>query len=201
MNRVSLRFTKKSNVARVAASSSHLWPERRPKRSSDALRRRDVRFLSIDPAHARFRSLFLHRVNDKRVPASVSRSHRASPSPSRAHVARVRPFVRPPRARIPRRLVRRPRTLMMMNGRPNSSNASDMVPSRAAGLIVRRRRRRSIDRPTDRPTAGAAGWFTYSTVVVFYRLQTIRTSATDVVYDAKIIKRRILLVLMCVDVC
>jgi hypothetical protein len=40
---------------------------------------------------------------------------------------------------------------MMMNGRPNSSNASDMVPSRAAGLIVRRRRRRSIDdRPTDR---------------------------------------------------
>jgi hypothetical protein len=36
---------------------------------------------------------------------------------------------------------------------------------------------------------------------VFYRLQTIRTSATDVVYDAKIIKRRILLVLMCVDVC
>ena len=189
MNRVSLRFTKKSNVARVAASSSHLWPERRPKRSSDALRRRDVRFLSIDPAHARFRSLFLHRVNDKRVPASVSRSHRASPSPSRAHVARARPFVRPPRARIPRRLVRRPRTLMMMNGRPNSSNASDMVPSRAAGLIVRRRRRRSIDRPTDRPTAGAAGWFTYGTVVVFYRLQTIRTSATDVVYDAKIVKR------------
>lgn len=59
----------------------------------------------------------------------------------------------------------------------------------------------TIDRSTDRPTAGAAGWFTYSTVVVFYRLQTIRTSATDVVYDAKIIKRRILLVLMCVDVC
>ena len=201
MNRVSLRFTKKSNVARVAASSSHLWPERRPKRSSDALRRRDVRFLSIDPAHARFRSLFLHRVNDKRVPASVSRSHRASPSPSRAHVARARPFVRPPRARIPRRLVRRPRTLMMMNGRPNSSNASDMVPSRAAGLIVRRRRRRAIGRSIDRPTAGAAGWFTHSTVVAFYRLQTIRTSATDVVYDAKIIKRRILLVLMCVDVC
>lgn len=133
MNRVSLRFTKKSNVARVAASSSHLWPERRPKRSSDALRRRDVRFLSIDPAHARFRSLFLHRVNDKRVPAPVSRSHRASPSPSRAHVARARPFVRPPRARIPRRLVRRPRTLMMMNGRPNSSNAK---------LIFRRRRAR-----------------------------------------------------------
>jgi len=201
MNRVSLRFTKKSNVARVAASSSHLWPERRPKRSSDALRRRDVRFLSIDPAHARFRSLFLHRVNDKRVPASVSRSHRASPSPSRAHVARARPFVRPPRARIPRRLVRRPRTLMMMNGRPNSSNASDMVPSRAAGLIVRRRRRRSIDRPTDRPLGRGGSPTVQCFTVVFYRLQTIRTSATDVVYDAKIIKRRILLVLMCVDVC
>jgi hypothetical protein len=42
---------------------------------------------------------------------------------------------------------------MMMNGRPNSSNASDMVPSRAAGLIVRRRRGLT-DRPwaTDRPT-------------------------------------------------
>jgi hypothetical protein len=143
--------------------------------------------------------LFLHRVNDERVPASVSRSHRASPSPSRAHVARARPFVRPPRARIPRRLVRRPRTLMMMNGRPNSSNASDMVPSRAAGLIVRRRRRRSIDRPTDRPLGRRGGSLTV--LVVFYRLQTIRTSATDVVYDAKIIKRRILLVLMCVDVC
>jgi hypothetical protein len=87
--------------------------------------------------------------------------------------------------------------LMMMNGRPNSSNASDMVPSRAAGLIVRRRRRRSIDRPTDRPLGRRGG----SLTVVFYRLQTIRTSATDVVYDAKIIKRRILLVLMCVDVC
>jgi hypothetical protein len=47
--------------------------------------------------------------------------------------------------------------LMMMNGRPNSSNASDMVPSRAAGLIVRRRRRRSIDRPTDRPLGRRGG--------------------------------------------
>jgi hypothetical protein len=36
---------------------------------------------------------------------------------------------------------------------------------------------------------------------VFYRLQTIRTSATDVVYDAKIVKRRILLVFTRVDVC
>jgi hypothetical protein len=89
--------------------------------------------------------------------------------------------------------------LMMMNGRPNSSNASDMVPSRAAGLIVRRRRRRSIDRPTDRPLGRRGG--SPTVLVVFYRLQTIRTSATDVVYDAKIIKRRILLVLMCVDVC
>jgi hypothetical protein len=50
--------------------------------------------------------------------------------------------------------------LMMMNGRPNSSNASDMVPSRAAGLIVRRRRRRSIDRPTDRPLGRRGGSLT-----------------------------------------
>ena len=59
---------------------------------------------------------------------------------------------------------------------------------------------RSIDRPTDR-WGGGVVHLLYLYLVVFYRLQIIRTSATDVVYDAKIIKRRILLVLMCVDVC
>ena len=151
LNRVSLRFAKKSNAARAAASSSHLWPERRPKRSSDALRRRDVRFLRIDPAHARFRSLFLHRVNDKRVPASVSRSHRARPSPSRARVARARPFVRP-RARAETATARSSRSHL-----DDDERSPELIErqrhgsvARAAGLIVRRRRRRSIGRSIGR---------------------------------------------------
>ena len=181
--RASLCLAKKSNAARTVAST-YLWPERRPKRSSDALRRRDVRFLRIDPAHARFRSLFLHRVNDKHVPASVSRSHRVRLSSSRARVARARPFVRP-RARAETATARSSRSHL-----DDDERSPELIErqrhgsvARAAGLIVRRRRRRSIGRSIgrsiDRPL-GLVDWFVY--IVYICRLQP-STSATGVVYD------------------
>ena len=103
-----------STPARRVIFQSHLWSQRRPQRPRHALRRRDIRLLRVNALHSRLISLFL------RVTSENIAMRRQSPVVDRNLLSS--------RLRLAcSRSASRARTLMMIKGRPNSSNASDIA--------------------------------------------------------------------------